>query len=107
MVRLFLYGTLLDPHLLASFAGRDVPLLPATLPGWRRVVLQGTGYPTVRRARGTVRGALAVVDRGTLARLKVYEGRRYRLTRVVVDTARGTGTAYAWIAPGATLRDWP
>nr|WP_294511138.1 gamma-glutamylcyclotransferase family protein [uncultured Rhodopila sp.] len=107
MVRLFLYGTLLNPRLLASFAGRDVPLSPATLHGWRRVVLPGTGYPTVRRARGVVKGAVAIVNRATLARLVVYEGRRYRLTPVVIRTAQGARAAYAWIAPGGTLRDWP
>nr|WP_294554244.1 gamma-glutamylcyclotransferase family protein [uncultured Rhodopila sp.] len=107
MVRLFLYGTLLDPALLRRFAGRAVPLTAATLHGWRRVSLQGTHYPTVRRARGTVSGAVATVDRAALTRLSAYEGPRYRLTPIVVRTARGEQAASAWIAPGGTLRDWP
>lgn len=106
MVRLFLYGTLLDPELLARFAGHAVPLSPATLHGWRRVALPGTPYPTLRRARATVSGAVATVDRAALARLSAYEGPRYRLTPVVVRTARGSQAASAWIAPGGTLRDW-
>jgi gamma-glutamylcyclotransferase (GGCT)/AIG2-like uncharacterized protein YtfP len=106
MVRLFLYGTLLDPALLRKVAGRAVPLTPATLKGWRRVLLQGTRYPTIRRARGSVGGGLAIVDRAALARLSAYEGPRYRLTRVVVCTARGNQAAFAWIAPGGTLRPW-
>ncbi len=107
MVRLFLYGTLLDSALLASFAGRAVLLTPATLRGWRRVALQGTPYPTIRRARGTVSGSIATVDRAALARLSAYEGPRYRLSPLVVCTIRGKQTASAWIARGGTLRDWP
>jgi gamma-glutamylcyclotransferase (GGCT)/AIG2-like uncharacterized protein YtfP len=88
-MRLFLYGTLRDPDLLASFAGRPVPITPATLRGWRRVAVLSSRYPTLRRARGVVEGVLATVDRRTLLRLAVYEGPSYRLMPVVVHTARG------------------
>ncbi len=106
-MRLFLYGTLLDPPLLAALAGRVVPLTPATLHGWRRVALRGSRYPTLRRGRETVEGALATVDRRTLARLASYEGPSYRLISVIVRTARGNMAAQAWIAPGGTRRRWP
>lgn len=105
-MRLFLYGTLLDPNLLAVFTGRAVSLTPATLRGWRRVALGNSRYPTLRKARGDVEGALVTVNRPALARLAVYEGPTYRLTPVVVQTARGTIAARAWIAPGGTRRDW-
>ncbi len=104
-MRRFLYGTLLDPGLLAALAGRTVPLTPVTLRGWRRVAMPDGRYPTLRRARGTVRGALATVDRPAFERLAAYEGRSYRLAPVVVRTARGQIAARAWIAPGGTLRD--
>jgi gamma-glutamylcyclotransferase (GGCT)/AIG2-like uncharacterized protein YtfP len=105
-MRLFLYGTLLDPAVLARFAGRPMPLTPATLPGWHRVALRNTVYPTLRRARGEVAGATATVDARTLARLAAYEGPRYHLTQVAVRTTQGTRTARTWIAPGGTRRDW-
>ena len=105
-MRLFLYGTLLDPDLLSTFAGRPVSLIPATLQGWRRVALPDGRYPTLRRARSTVVGALATVDSATLARLAAYEGPAYRLTPVVVRTARGNTAARAWIAPSRALRGW-
>jgi gamma-glutamylcyclotransferase (GGCT)/AIG2-like uncharacterized protein YtfP len=69
--------------------------------------LHGAPYPTIRRARGTVSGAVASVDHAALVRLSIYEGPRYRLTAVMVRTARGTRAANAWIAPGGTLREWP
>lgn len=106
-IRLFLYGTLLDPGLRARLAGRELPVVPATLEGWRRVALRGGRYPTLRRAAGKVEGALVVVDGAALARLEAYEGRAYRLVRVVVRSAKGKSMAHAWIAPGGTLRDWP
>jgi Gamma-glutamyl cyclotransferase, AIG2-like len=107
-MRLFLYGRLLDPDLLAMFAGRPVSLIPATLHGWRRVALLDRNYPTLRRARGSVEGAVAIVDRPTLARLTAYEGSAYRLTPVVVSVVgKGSRAALAWIAPGGTSRAWP
>jgi gamma-glutamylcyclotransferase (GGCT)/AIG2-like uncharacterized protein YtfP len=106
-MRLFLYGTLLDPDLLAVLTGRSVPLTPATLRGWRRVTLHDSRYPTLRRARGVVEGVVATVDRLALARLTAYEGPSYLLRPVVVHTAHGGTPAWAWIAPGGTRRDWP
>jgi gamma-glutamylcyclotransferase (GGCT)/AIG2-like uncharacterized protein YtfP len=106
-MRLFLYGTLLDPDLLARFARHPAALVPATLRGWRRVALPVGRYPTLCRARGQVEGALSTVDGRTFARLAAYEGPAYRLTRVSVRTAKGNTTAQAWIAPGGTHRAWP
>jgi gamma-glutamylcyclotransferase (GGCT)/AIG2-like uncharacterized protein YtfP len=106
-MRLFLYGTLLDPALLARFAGRPIPMTPAALHGWRRVALPGGRYPTLRRARGIVIGAVATVDRCTLARLTAYEGPTYRLRPLTVSVARRKTVAHAWIAPSSTRRGWP
>jgi len=105
-LRLFLYGTLNDPDRLATFARRPVPLRAATLPGWRRVALLDGRYPTLHRARSSLEGALATVNRPTLARLKAYEGPLYRLTPVVVWVGRRRVTARAWIARGGTGREW-
>jgi gamma-glutamylcyclotransferase (GGCT)/AIG2-like uncharacterized protein YtfP len=106
-MRLFLYGTLLRPAVLARFAGRPVATRPAALRGWRRTHLGGTGYPTLRRAPGQVEGAVMDADAATLRRLMAYEGVRYRLERVTVRTARGPELAHVWIAAAALTRPWP
>jgi gamma-glutamylcyclotransferase (GGCT)/AIG2-like uncharacterized protein YtfP len=107
-MRLFLYGTLLDPETLARRSGD--PALPAhcaaaTLRGWRRVALSNTPWPTLRRDRaGIVTGALVDVTAAAARRLAAYEGDAYRLVPVVVMTANGKTAARAWIAPGGTRR---
>ena len=106
-MRLFLYGTLLRPSLIARFAGRRVAMTPAALRGWRRVRLRGTAFPTLRRAPGQVAGAVMDADAATLHRLAAYEGVRYRLQSVIVRTVRGPLPAHAWIAAAATHRPWP
>jgi len=127
-MRLFVYGTLLHAGTLASRGGHiNLParMLPAGLPGWRRVALRGERYPTLRRQRagptlrrqragptlrrqraGTVRGAVVTVPARALARLAAYEGPAYRLTRVVVVTPNGKTAVHAWIAPGGTRSLW-
>jgi len=106
-MRLFLYGTLLRPAVLARFAGRRLATAPATLTGWQRVRLRGTHYPTLRRGPGLVSGALVDADAATVRRLCAYEGVRYRLRSVTLRTARGPMAARAWIAHASTNRPWP
>ena len=107
-MRLFIYGTLLDPGRLGTLVGRGLPLQPADLPGWRRVGLRGTPYPTLRRAfRARVAGAVINVDAAALRRLTAYEGAQYRLRRVAVHTRGRKTAALAWIAPAVTARPWP
>ncbi len=106
-MRLFLYGTLLDPRRLSRAAGRAVPVVGAHLPGWRRVAMRGGRYPTLVRARGAVPGAVATVDAAALRRLAAYEGPLYDLRRLAVVTARGKTVAGVWIARAATKRTWP
>jgi len=110
-MRVFLYGTLLDPKTLASRSGD--PKLPhrgvaAALPGWCRVALPRAPWPTLRRDRsGAVTGVLVDAPAAAMRRLAAYEGSAYRLVPVVVSTARGNTVARAWIAPGGTRRAWP
>src|SRR5215204_2946845 len=101
---IFLYGTLLDPRVLAARAGQGGlarRLAPARLPGWRRVALRGTPYPTLLRDPGAAtEGALlrGRVAPPALARLAAYEGPSYRLVPVRVETAAGGCRARAWVA---------
>jgi gamma-glutamylcyclotransferase (GGCT)/AIG2-like uncharacterized protein YtfP len=80
-MRLFLYGTLLDPDTLASrggVSGAPTRLVAATLRGWKRVKMRDECYPTLRRDRtGSVRGAVVTVRAQMLARLAAYEGPAY------------------------------
>jgi len=109
-MRIFLYGMLLDPKTLARHGGPTLParLTRARLPGWRRVSLRGTPWPTLRRDRTAhVAGAVLTPSAAALARLKIFEEPPYHRRRVVITTARGKTAAIAWIAPGATRRPWP
>ena len=103
MTLLFLYGTLLDPRVLAAQAGKAGivrRLGPARLEGWQRVALRGTPYPTLIPAPGAVtEGAVLRVGPAALARLAAYEGPPYRLVPVRVMTAAGPRRAQAWVGP--------
>jgi gamma-glutamylcyclotransferase (GGCT)/AIG2-like uncharacterized protein YtfP len=109
-MRLFLYGTLLDPRTLAARSGDPAlaaRLLPARLDGWRRVVGKDGRYPTLVRDRaGRVDGAVLAVPAAALRRLQAYEGPRYQLVRVLAKTADGPVAARAWIAGAASQRPW-
>ncbi len=102
-MRLFLYGTLLDPVVLARMSGRrglGRRALPARLPGFRRVLLRGTPYPTLVAARGeAVAGLVMEVSGRPLRRLAAYEGPSYRLRPLRVLTPRGPWRVHAWLAP--------
>lgn len=106
-MRLFLYGTLLDPATLATRGGE--PALPkrcrhAVLRGWRRVSLARTPWPTLRRCPGgVVVGKVVIAGGNVLRRLTAYEGPAYRLRLVVVEPRI---PAWTWIAAGATHQPW-
>ena len=103
-MRLFVYGTLQEPALVARLTGKPAPMQPATLDGLVPVPLVGTLYVMLARGRGRVSGALILTDRRGLRRLAAYEGPRYRLTRVRprVEGDRTPIHALAWIAAEAT-----
>lgn len=83
--------------------------IPAEAPGFCRVALRGTPYPTLTRGAGLVAGLLVLPAPTALLRLHAYEGPFYRLTPLRVRTARGPVRARAWIAPPwrASTRPWP
>jgi hypothetical protein len=106
-MRLFLYGTLLDPKTLAWRSGD--PALPrrcrhAVLRGWRRVTLARARWPTLRRcATATTAGKIVVAGAAALRRLAAYEGPEYRLQRLLIEPRT---PVWAWIAPGGTQQPW-
>lgn len=106
-MRLFLYGTLLQSAVLARRTGRMPKVQPCEAPGWRRVQLRGTPYPTLRRAPGAMAGGLIEADARAVGRLHAYEGMRYRFRQVRVRAGGRSLTAHVWIAAAATNRPWP
>jgi hypothetical protein len=100
---LFLYGSLLDPKVLARQSGEPRlarRLRPACLAGYARRPLRGTPYPTLVRQPGAVTaGALLRIGPAAFRRLAAYEGAEYRLAPVRPVTPRGPVRARAWIAP--------
>ena len=111
-MRVFAYGTLRDPAVFRRVAGSDAPLaraLPAILPGFRRVTLRGTPYPTLLREAGAeTDGLMLTVGPAMLRRLHAYEGPAYRFRRVHVTVGSVRVPAHAWIAPDADAETpWP
>jgi gamma-glutamylcyclotransferase (GGCT)/AIG2-like uncharacterized protein YtfP len=113
-MRVFLYGSLMDPAVFARVAGTAAPLeaaRPGLLAGWRRVFLRGTPFPTLLRdPAGSVDGLLAAIPPALLPALHAYEGPLYRFLGVRVLSDGGIHAARAWVArpdradPG---RAWP
>jgi hypothetical protein len=99
-MRLFLYGTLLDPAVLTRWSGDPLlarRLRPATLPRHRRRPLRRMPYPTLVPDRlSRVTGATLTLGPAALRRLAAYEGPLYRLhpLRLAAPPRR----AWAWIA---------
>lgn len=111
-MRIFAYGTLRDPETFRRAAGTTAPLAearPAILPGWRRVTLRGTPYPTlVRDAAAQTDGLLLRVEPKVLRRLHQYEGPAYRFVPVMLRVGSTRAHAHAWIAADADpASPWP
>jgi hypothetical protein len=94
----FFYGTLLDEDVRRLVLGPEaarLKLVPARLPGYRRVAKGHSSAPLLARRRGaSVEGLLARgLDRRQAARLRHYEGRNYCLARCRVRLAGGKACA--------------
>jgi hypothetical protein len=100
-MRFFFYGTLLDLELRRVVVGRDIPVVAATLFGWRRLGVAGEHYPTIQRdASGSVDGVLTdPLGVRDVARLRHYEGDGYRPLAVEIRDQAGAGIAATVFAP--------
>jgi gamma-glutamylcyclotransferase (GGCT)/AIG2-like uncharacterized protein YtfP len=108
-MKLFVYGTLADPEALGRCAGRPLKTtpLPAQLLGFRRVLLRGARYPTLRRAPGgRVEGVIIRVNADMLVRLQAYESVRYQQVHVRLHSATGPHRARCFFGDAATRIDW-
>jgi hypothetical protein len=101
-MRVFLYGSLMAPAVFARRTGTAAPLAaarPALLPGWRRVALRGTPFPTLLAdRRAAVDGIVVTLPPSLLPPLHAYEGALYRFLPVLVVSEGHRLAARAWIA---------
>lgn len=112
-MRLFFYGTLLDPDIQSLVLGRVLDgrdCAPAELRHFRRVYIAGRRYPMLLPHRGgSVAGAVAArLGREDMARLCRYEGEGYRLERhsvIMVDGAGGQAVS-AWLFRSRPTTRW-
>jgi hypothetical protein len=93
-LRLFFFGTLMDPEVREIVMGRKVPpesVEPAVVQGFRRVFVAGRHYPMLLpHASGWVEGTVVNgLDTEAVHRLQVYEGWEYALAPLKVRTASG------------------
>lgn len=94
--RFFFYGTLLDADLRRHVIGRDLAateLVAASVSGFRRVRVEGQGYPMLVAGAATDRvdGVIASgLDAREIAALVAYEGVGYGLQPIATRLADGT-----------------
>lgn len=108
-MKIFLYGTLTDPAGFGFCAGRPLraAAVPAILHNYRRVLLRGARYPTLRRAPGhSVQGVIMRINADMLVRLQAYKSERYRRIKFLVHTPRGTERAICFMGDAATNQPW-
>ncbi len=114
-MRLFFFGTLMDPEVRAIVMGHDVDpdnVEPAVVQGFRRVFVAGRHYPMLlAHASGWVDGTLVSgLDVARVHRLQVYEGWEYSLQPIQVQTTSGRKVmAHVFMCPphiAPDRRDW-
>ena len=105
--RLFVYGSLCAPEVMAAVAGRRRACEEATSEGLRVVPMRDKPYPALLRdANATAAGRLyRTLSPREMRRLDAYEGRAYHRMRVRVRTARGCLCAFVYrMRPGVFVR---
>jgi gamma-glutamylcyclotransferase (GGCT)/AIG2-like uncharacterized protein YtfP len=105
-VRLFVYGTLMDPRCVRRVTGCQFRARPATLHGWARTVGRH-GYPVINPAPGArVEGLLLDdVDDDAMRALDAYEdeGRLYRRQAVSVSVDGCPTACQAYVSPASRV----
>ncbi len=86
-MRLFAYGTLMEPAVLSAVTGRPFSSQPAVLHGYARYRVRDAVYPgLVPEAEAVTVGLLYdEMDPDTLARLDAFEGALYDRLTLTVD----------------------
>lgn len=108
-MRFFFYGTLMDADIRVAVLGRPAgsrPVEPATLAGYRRVVMRGATYPVaIADPAGRIEGCLMRgLDRAAAGRLSVFEGDDYVPVMRDVITASGRAVSCCVFVAGRRAR---
>lgn len=99
---LFVYGTLELAQLIEALIGRRPPSAVATLPGYRRGMLEGRRYPGIVPAQGEqVRGSvISGLDGDAVARIDAFESDEYdrlEVTAVLPDRGGVEHRVFAYV----------
>ncbi|NUP32982.1 MAG: gamma-glutamylcyclotransferase [Streptomycetaceae bacterium] len=96
--RLFVYGSLMFPEVLAALLGRIPDRSPARMSGWRAAALPDRVYPVlVRDPSADASGALLTgISAAEWEILDAYEEDLYDLLRLPLE---GGGHAWTYVAP--------
>ncbi len=91
---LFTYGSLMCEDIMAEVVGSRLRSTPATLPGYRRFLVQDEQYPgVVVTENSSVSGMLYYdISEDGWSRLDRFEGKMYDRILVTVRSADGTET---------------
>lgn len=113
-MRMFVFGTLQDPDLLAAVIGRptdEIARVPAYLPGKRAVRVENETYPTlIDDEQGTVHGQiLGPMEGADVDRILFFEAEEYDFSPTMVEAPDGPSQVHIF-APAertiATGEDW-
>ena len=109
-MRLFFFGTLLDPELFALVIGRpmaDFQIRSAALPGRQRHKVRGESYPIlVPQPDGAVEGLLVEgFSTAEMERMQFFESDDYALQPVTVALADGSRVDAQIYATTGALQD--
>lgn len=89
-MNIFTYGTLMIPAVMHAVTARQFRFEKATLEGYERFTVTGELYPgIIPQMDAMTEGILYLkVDKLSLERLDLFEGKLYRRTEVQVQTAQ-------------------
>lgn len=103
-MKLFVYGTLMWPEVMAAVTGRSIEGRSAVLNGVRRVRVRGEVYPALIPGDDTVEGVLFEnLTELDLAALDCFEGAEYERLPVTVCCGTFAVEAAAYFASEAGL----
>jgi gamma-glutamylcyclotransferase (GGCT)/AIG2-like uncharacterized protein YtfP len=85
-MKIFTYGTLMDPEIMYQVCGRKYLAGKATLKDYMRKTLTGEVYPGITERRGCSVDGIVYFDvtAESIKRLDIFEGSFYQRTEVVV-----------------------
>lgn len=104
--RLFAYGTLMVPAVLAAVCGERRAAAPATLAGYARYLVRGEVFPGLVAETGAVTDGVLYkrITPAMWARIDAFETTFYERVRVTVSTDGGDVAAETYVVRPAGRR---